>query len=215
MVEAWLASQGLPAITETQLGQLAAFQERLIEVNRHMNLTSITLDEDIAVKHFIDSLSILPWIKQRAVMLDIGTGAGFPGVPVRIVRGDTTLTLLDSLRKRILFLRDALDALGLDGTPAECVHGRAEEWNRREGYRAVYDICVARAVARLEILARYALPFLKPGGLFLAMKGPETAEEINEAHSAIRRFGGAVAEVRRINIADDITHSVIVVEKRL
>ena len=197
-------------LTEVQLSQLSLFKERLLEANQYMNLTAITEDEAIAKKHFIDSLSLLPWITPGAKLLDIGAGAGFPGLPLKIARPDIHLTLLDSLRKRILFLRETADALNLDNV--ECVHARAEEINKTGAYRARSDICTARAVARLDRLAGYALPFLKPGGLFLAMKGPDAADEIKEAEGKINKLGGRVLEIRAVEIAEGMKHSVVVVE---
>ncbi|MDR1663392.1 MAG: 16S rRNA (guanine(527)-N(7))-methyltransferase RsmG [Clostridiales bacterium] len=211
LINRWLTRNGYASLTEEQSEKLTAFQRRVLSVNEYMNLTAITDGEGFAVKHFIDSLTVLPWIKQNARVADVGTGAGFPGVPVKIMRRDLQLTLMDSLRKRIFFLREAAALLGLEGVT--CVHARAEELSRQAGYREAFDVCAARAVARLDKLAGYTLPLLKKGGLLLAMKGPEAEAEIAAAKPALQRYGGAVAEVWKGEIAEGMTHTVIVVEK--
>ncbi len=194
-----------------QLSLLSAYQNRVLEVNEHMNLTAITGDENFTVKHFIDSLTLLPWLPQNAKVIDVGTGAGFPGVPLKIMRPDVGITLMDSLRKRVYFLRESINLLCLENVC--CVHARAEEFVRKPDYREQYDICAARAVARLSVLAGYTLPFVKRGGLLLAMKGPDAAEEIAEAAPIIKRLRAEIKEVKPVEIAEGITHTVIVIEK--
>jgi 16S rRNA (guanine527-N7)-methyltransferase len=208
----WLINQGYGPLTEEQLNLFDLYQRRLLEVNEYMNLTAITSDEDIAVKHFIDSFTLLPWLGTPGIkLLDIGAGAGFPGLALKIIKPDVKITLMDSLRKRVLFLRETADMLGL--TDVECQHARAEEFSRKPEYRMRYDIVTARAVASLTKLVRYALPFLKKGGLFLAMKGPEVGKEIAEALPAIKKHGCAVREVREVYISGEIKRTVIVVER--
>jgi len=180
IVQNWLAQQG-QSLTDKQLSNLARYQEMVLTAP--MNLTAIKTDEDFAVKHFIDSLTILPWVDrlaEDAKTIDIGTGAGFPGIPLKIARPGLRITLLDSLQKRVLFLRDVVAELGL--ADVDCVHGRVEDFGKQKGSKRAgsfaYDLAVARAVARLDKLLEYALPLLKPGGVFIAMKGPDVAQEI-------------------------------------
>ncbi len=206
----WAENNGI-ALSAAQLKQLADYQARTLEVNRHMNLTAITDDAEFTVKHFIDSLTLLPWLPQNARVLDVGTGAGFPGLPLKIARPDIKLTLIDSLRKRIFFLRETADELNL--ADVECVHARAEEVIRKPEYKGRFDICAARAVARLSALAEYTVPFLKRGGLLLAMKGPDAREEIKEAAPVLKKLGAAVRETRRTEIGLGIAHQVVVVER--
>jgi 16S rRNA (guanine527-N7)-methyltransferase len=215
MVEAgiileWAGRNGL-ALDGGQLAKLAEFKGRVLEANKYMNLTAITGGEEFAVKHFIDSLSLHAWLPYGAKVVDVGTGAGFPGVPLKIARPDIELTLMDSLRKRVFFLRETLERLSISGV--NCLHARAEEYNRKPEHRQSYDICAARAVARLAALAGYTLPFVKRGGLLLAMKGADVNEELDEAAPVIKKLGGEVKEVKAIEIGLGITHSVVVIGK--
>lgn len=206
----WLTQTG-QSLTGEQLSKMARFQELVLSAP--MNLTAITNPEDFAVKHFIDSLTLLPWVDnagENACLIDIGTGAGFPGVPLKIARPGLGVTLLDSLQKRVLFLRAATEELGLAGV--ECVHARAEDIVKQKG--ATYDLATARAVARLDKLARYALPLVKPGGIFLAMKGPDVADEIEEAKPALYKLGGEVESVEKVEISQAMGRSIIVVRKK-
>ena len=196
-------------LTANQLERLQLFQYEVLEANKYMNLTAIVNDTEFTIKHFIDSLTLLPWIKPGVSLVDIGTGAGFPGVPLKIARPDIRLTLLDSTLKRVNFLQKTLVKLGIDDVV--CVHARAENWAKSGD--ELYDVCTARAVAHLKTLAGYALGLLTPGGIFLAMKGPDVLAEVREAEPMIEKFGGAVRESRTVEISDEIRHSVVVVEK--
>jgi 16S rRNA (guanine527-N7)-methyltransferase len=208
-LQSWAAARDIE-LTEAQLLRLARYQALVLAANESVNLTAITSDGDFTVKHFIDSLSLLPFLPPGVFsLLDIGTGAGFPGVPLKIARPDIRLTLLDSLRKRVFFLRDSLEALDIE---AECVHARAEDMPRLfSGKR--YDVCTARAVARLGVLASYALPLLSPGGSFLAMKGPDISREIEEARPVIAKKGGILQEAAPVCIAPDMGRTIIVIKK--
>jgi len=206
----WLTQAG-QNLSEIQLSKLARYQELVLTAP--MNLTAITNDEDFAVKHFIDSLTLLPWLDklpEAANCIDIGTGAGFPGIPIKVARPGLRITLLDSLLKRILFLRSATEELGLQDV--ECVHARVEDWIKQKG--ASYDLATARAVARLSKLAGYVLPLVKPGGIFLAMKGPDVHDEIEEAKPILDKLGGVVENIETVDISQGIGRSVIVVRKR-
>lgn len=193
------------------IGRYRKYYERLDEVNRVMNLTAISGEEDTARLHFLDCAAILAHVDMRgARVIDVGTGAGFPGLALKIAQPDISLTLLDSLDKRIGFLRDTVETLGLDDV--ECVHARAEEaaQERRESY----DFATARAVARLEVLCELCLPFVRVGGCFVAMKGPDVAEELNSAARAISILGGRVEKPISYTIpGTDITHTLVVIKK--
>lgn len=194
-------------ITQLQLEKLAKFQAHVIETNNTMNLTAITDSDGFAVKHIIDSLTLLPYIPTGASVIDVGTGAGFPGVVLGIMRPDINLSLLDSLKKRIRFLEASLVMLGLD--EVKCIPERAEDWARTSGN--VYDICTARAVAKMDKLLKYTLPLVNTNGMLLAMKGPDVNEEVDMAEKVLKKLGGIVKSVDKIEIEDGVWRSVVVV----
>ena len=192
--------------------QFEKYQELLLDWNEKINLTAITEENDIITKHFIDSLTCLKYIDDKSKVIDVGTGAGFPGIPIKIVSRETKLTLLDSLNKRIVYLNDVIDKLQL--TNVETIHGRAEELSKDEKYREKYDIATARAVANLKVLSEYCLPFVKVGGKFVCMKGSEYEEEINEANAHIGNLGGKISKVEEIILpGSDIKHTIIIIDK--
>jgi len=199
-------------LDDTQVGQLMIYKETLKEWNQKINLTAIEDDREIIIKHFIDSLSIMPYLKDESKeMVDIGTGAGFPGIPVKIVNGSVQVTLMDSLEKRVNFLNEVIKLLGLDNILA--VHGRAEDYGQNPKFREKFDISVARAVANLPVLLEYCLPFVKPGGIFIAMKG-SSIEEIEASKKALDTLGGKVEEVNEITLPQsDIKRNIIIVKK--
>ena len=180
-----------------QLSQLEAFADVLVERNKVMNLTGITDPEGIAYNHFADSAAPLPMIPRDARVIDVGTGAGFPGMPMKILRPDIDMTLFDSLLKRIEFLEDACAAVGIS---ARCVHGRAEEAGRDPEFREQFDCAVSRAVARLDMLCELCLPFVMPGGAFLAMKSSHAEEEASAADSVCAELGAVRESVFDYNI---------------
>ena len=198
-------------LDETKAEPLEAFARAVLEKNKVMNLTAITDDADFARLHLLDSaalLSIADFGGKRVV--DVGTGAGFPGVPLRILCPDVRMTLLDSTGKRIDFLRETCDALGLTGV--DCVHARAEEFAAE--HREAFDLAVSRAVAALPVLCELCLPLVKVGGQFLAMKSARSDEELEGAMDAITTLGGRLADVVDYPIPDsDVTHRVIVIDK--
>jgi 16S rRNA (guanine527-N7)-methyltransferase len=192
--------------------QFEKYQELLLEWNEKINLTAITEEDDIITKHFIDSLTCLKYIKGDEKIIDVGTGAGFPGIPVKIVSHETKVTLLDSLNKRINYLNDVIEKLGLENV--ETIHARAEELGQNEKYRESFDIATARAVANLKVLVEYCLPFVKVGGIFICMKGSEYKEEIEEAKAHIGNLGGKITNIEEIILPDtDIKHTIIIIEK--
>jgi 16S rRNA (guanine527-N7)-methyltransferase len=201
-------------LTEQQLQQFALYQEELLSWNEKINLTALTEDKDILIKHFYDSvlgLKVGKWTGQERV-LDLGTGAGFPGVPLQIVSPSLSVVLVDSLQKRVKFLQHLLSVLALDGT--EAIHGRAEELGREPKLRDKFDIVVSRAVARLAVLTEYCLPFVKPGGVFLAYKGLDGQKECVEADSAIKKLGGKLLKVETFSLPEEMgTRTIISIKK--
>ena len=195
-------------LSPEKIDTLCAFGRALLEKNQVMNLTAITEPQAVAELHFLDSIALLQAVDfQNQRVIDIGCGAGFPGVPLKIAEPSMELTLLDSLGKRMRWLETVLPELGVD---AEVVTGRAEEYVA--GCREQYDAAVSRAVARLNVLAELCLPYVKVGGQFLAMKGAMAQEEADEAASAIRRLGGQIERIAEYPIGDAI-HRVVIVRK--
>lgn len=183
------------------------YSDYLIEVNSHTNLTSITDPVEIKIKHFEDSLSVLPYIKEGNKVLDIGAGAGFPGIPLRI-EINFDLTLVDSVNKKVNFMNEVIDKLDLSN--ARAIHTRAEDFAKEN--RESFDVVVSRAVANMATLSELCLPFLKIGGIFIALKGPKADEELEAAQNAIKILGGQVKEIERFKI-DDNDRVNIIVEK--
>lgn len=182
-------------LSEKQIEQFLCYYEMLVETNEKFNLTAITEFEDVLNKHFIDSLCAAgqkDFIKAKS-LIDVGTGAGFPGIPIKIAFPEKEVFLLDSLGKRVKFLNEVIDKLGLENICA--AHGRAEDFAGKLEYREKYDLCVSRAVARLSTLSEYCLPFIKVGGEFIAYKSEKAKEEIEEGMNAIKILGGKLDEV--------------------
>ena len=184
----------------------------LIEWNEKMNLTAITEVNDVILKHFIDSLTICKYIPQNAKIIDVGTGAGFPGIPIKIYREDTQITLLDSLNKRVLFLQEVINKLDLKNI--EAIHGRAEEVARNNKYREKFDVVTSRAVANMSTLTEYMIPFIKIDGLCIMMKGFDYKEELEKSQRAINLLGAELKNVEEFILPDsDINRSVILIDK--
>ena len=199
------------ALTGTQLDQLDAFAEILVEYNQKVNLTAITDPDQVVDLHMLDSAALLTVEDfSGKKVIDVGTGAGFPGLALKIACPDMELTLLDSLDKRIGFLRDTCALLGFDDV--RCIHARAEEAPAE--LHAGFDIACSRAVARLNLLCELCLPLAKKGGAFIAMKGPDCADELNAAKRAIKLLGGEVEDVKKYLVpGTDATHSAIIIRK--
>ena len=195
-----------------QLASLETYAKLLVEWNQKMNLTAITSPEGIAVLHFADSLSFLSAfpLKGDEKVLDIGTGAGFPAIPLKIMNPTVRFTLMDSLNKRLTFLREVLGTLSLDAT---LLHRQEEESARDKKMREQFDVVTARAVASLEVLAEYALPYVKIGGHFVAMKGPSCKEELEKGAKAIEILGGKVKTVVPFTLSDGSSRFIAVIEK--
>jgi len=189
------------------------YKELLISWNKKINLTSIIEDNDIAIKHFVDSISVIQFIERKDVkLIDIGTGGGFPGIPCKIILEDSNVVLLDSLKKRVEFLKKVIDQIGVNGI--NCIHGRAEDFGREENYREKFNIVTARAVASLPILLEYCLPFLEINGKFIAMKG-SSIEEIKESSNALKLLGGEIIDIKefRLPYSKD-KRNVIIIQKQ-
>ena len=201
-------------ITDDELAKFDKYFRLLIEWNEKINLTAITEPHEVAVKHMIDSLSCHDEkiFAENAHIIDVGTGAGFPGIPLKIYRPDLKVTLLDSLQKRIKFLDEVIITLGLKDIT--CVHARAEEGARQKQHREKYDVAVSRAVARLSVLAEYTLPYVKVSGCLVALKGAKFAEEADEAKRAVAMLGGEIEDVRPIHLPTlDDKRAIIIVRK--
>lgn len=200
-------------LNDTQINQFIDYYEMLTERNKVMNLTAITEFSDVIRKHFLDSLSIVNVYRPESErIIDIGTGAGLPGIPLKIAFPNTTIVLMDSLNKRIRFLEEVIEKLNLVNITA--VHGRAEDYGRDLSYRESFDICTSRAVARLSTLSEYCMPFVKKGGRFIPYKSGSITEELNEANRAIKILGGAVLENNKFEISQtDIKRSLIQIKK--
>ncbi len=204
-------------VDDTVAERLDVYARLLVEWNERMNLTAITDPEGIVLKHFVDSLSTAPLLPQGAFsLIDVGTGAGFPGVPLAILRGDMRLTLLDSLNKRLLFLEDVCRAVGV---AAVRVHARAEEGARNPALREAFDVATARAVAGMPVLSELCLPFVKKGGRFLALKGPDAPRECEEAARAVKMLGGIFGKSLSVTLPNPVAEGgtserhIVVVEK--
>lgn len=199
-------------LTDSQLNAFETYYDMLIDRNKVMNLTAITEFDEVMDKHFLDSVYLFRSIKLEAnyKLIDIGTGAGFPGIPLKIVFPELKITLLDSLNKRVGFLNDLIEELNLNDI--EAIHGRAEDIARDKAYRASYDIAVSRAVANLSTLSEYCLPFVKIGGKFVSYKSGDCADEVDNAKAAIHLLGGKINKIDEFSYSNN-SRSFIVIDK--
>lgn len=200
-------------ISENKLRQFLTFYDILIEWNSFMNLTAITDFEEVVLKHFLDSIMIFKYtdIEKDAVVLDFGTGAGFPGIPLKIVRPDLKITLMDSLNKRIKFLDEVIIKLGFNNITT--IHGRGEELGKKAEFRQKYDFVLSRAVARLSTLSECCLPFVKKGGYFISYKSGGVGEEVKESETAVKILGGSKAKVEYFKLYEDTERSFVKIKK--
>lgn len=202
------------ALSEKQMEQFLQYYELLVEKNKVMNLTAITEFDEVVEKHFLDSVSLTKQmdLHQPLKVLDLGTGAGFPGIPLKIVFPELEITLMDSLNKRVLFLQDVISSLQLENI--EAVHGRAEEAARNKKYRESFDLCVSRAVANISTLSEYCLPFVKVGGSFISYKSSTIEDELKDGKKGIAILGGKVKDVYKFTLPDsELQRSFVIIEK--
>ncbi len=200
------------SLNDEQLKRFDLLSELLVEQNKTMNLTAITDPDGIAVKHFADSISVLSACEftQGTRVMDIGTGAGFPGIPLLIMRPDIDLTMVDSTAKKLKYVQSTVDSLGLIATT---LHTRAEEAGQSKEYREKFDIVCSRAVAALNVLCEYCLPFVKVSGIFVAMKGAKAQEEIADAKAAIKLLGGKIIDEKSFSLSDGGERTLVVIKK--
>lgn len=204
------------ALSDEQIEQFQIYYEMLIETNKVMNLTAITQLDEVVTKHFLDSIAlanVYQIIKNKELkIIDLGTGAGFPGIPLKIAFPQLQVTLMDSLNKRVKFLNSVIDELSLVNIDA--IHGRAEEMARKTEYRQQYDLCVSRAVANLSTLTEYCLPFVKVDGMFISYKSSNIEDELNLSLNAIKILGGKLTEVKKLSLPEsDIERSFVMIKK--
>ena len=202
-------------LTEKQIEQFEKYYELLVEWNKVMNLTGITEFDEVMQKHFVDSVAAAEYVEMEKInsLIDVGTGAGFPGIPLKIVYPHLQVTLLDSLNKRIKFLDEVVDNLGLTGI--KTVHGRAEDAAKKAEYREQFDLSVSRAVANLASLTEYCLPFVKVGGKFVSYKSVSVDEEITQSKKAVYVLGGEIGKVEKFNLPEsDMERALVIVEKK-
>lgn len=201
-------------LDEIQKKQFTDFYEYLVEKNKVMNLTGITEFQEVLIKHFLDSLACVKAVDMSRIkrIMDIGTGAGFPGVPLKIAFPHLEACLLDSIKKRVNFLEETFQMLKLENITA--IHGRAEEYAKNKQYRETYDLCVSRAVSNLATLSEYCLPYVKTGGYFISYKSGTVQEEVEQAQKAVKILGGKIQDVVYFQLPDsEIQRSLVVIEK--
>ena len=201
-------------LTDKQIEQFLQYKELLLDWNQKINLTANTEEKEVMLKHFADCVSIVSAVslQKNTSVIDVGTGAGFPGIPLKIVCPSLHMTLLDSLQKRILFLEEVIKKLYLENV--FCIHTRAEDGGKNPEYREKFDYCVSRAVANLTALSEYCLPFVKIGGELIALKGPEAEQEVRQAKKAIQVLGGEVTEIKQITIPYiELRHTLVLIKK--
>lgn len=199
-------------LSDEQVNKFYKYMNLLIEWNKKINLTAITEPKDIILKHFIDSMTISRYIKDSDRIIDVGTGAGFPGIPIKIIKEENEIVLLDSLNKRISFLNEVIKELGLNNI--NCIHSRAEEAGRNKNFREKFDISTSRAVANMSVLSEYLIPFTKMGGKVIFMKGSEIEQELEDSKNAIKLLGGKINKIDNFYLPNsDMQRNIILIDK--
>lgn len=200
------------SLNNKQIEQFDKYMDLLLEWNEKINLTAITEKNQIILKHFIDSLTISKYIEKNSKVIDVGTGAGFPGIPLKIYNNTLNITLLDSLNKRINFLNEVINELQLEKIQA--IHSRAEDLARNNNYREKFDYAISRAVANLSTLSEYLLPYVKVNGKCICMKGPNINEEVKNSKQALKRLGGEIIDIKNFTLPEsDIERNIIIIKK--
>lgn len=198
-------------VTDDMINKFYSYMLGIIEWNEKVNVTAITEEKMFIVKHFIDSLTVNRFVKDRKTIIDIGTGAGFPGIPLKILNPELKVTLIDSVNKKLNVIRDLSEKIGLE--KLEIIHTRAEDLASKSEYREMYDIATTRAVSNFSTIVEYMLPFVKIGGCAVCMKGPNYKEELKEARNAIKILGGEMECIESLNVNEDLERNIIVVRK--
>lgn len=198
-------------ISNEEIEKLYIYMKEILEWNEKVNVTAIKDEKEFIVKHFIDSLTIEKYITNGEKVLDIGTGAGFPGIPIKITKNKSHVDLVDSVNKKLNVIRDIIPKIKLEDI--ECIHTRAEDLAKNVKYRESYDVVTSRAVANLTTLVEYMLPFVKVGGKIICMKGPNVEEELAESKKAISILGGKIEQIENINIDSDYERNIIIIKK--
>lgn len=208
--------EGRVSLSDRQMEQFYRYYELLTEWNKVMNLTAITEMKEVVTKHFVDSLALGQAVSDLGEkswkIMDVGTGAGFPGIPLKIAYPDLQITLLDSLNKRIKFLNTVAEELGLEGT--ETIHGRAEDYGSNRDYRETFDFCVSRAVANLSTLSEYCLPFVKIGGCFIPYKSGKLEEELKTGRGAVEKLGSEIERIVDFTLPNHDVRNLVVIRKK-
>lgn len=200
------------SLSDEQMNQFKEYYNLLIEWNNKINLTAITDYDDVMIKHYYDSLTVKDYIQDNDKIIDIGTGAGFPGIPLKILKNNIKLTLADSLNKRVIFLNEIVQKIKLKNV--EIIHGRAEEIGQDKNYREKYDVVISRAVANMSVLSEYLIPLTKLGGISIFMKGPNIKEEIENSKKAIQILGGEIVDIKNFKLYNtDIERNIIIIKK--
>lgn len=200
------------SIEEDKIDKLYKYMQILLEENEKINLTAITDPYEIIVKHFVDSISIEQFIEEKSKAIDVGTGAGFPGLAMATYREDINFTLLDSLNKRTEFLKKVVREINIKNV--NVIWGRSEDFGKNSEYREMYDVATARAVAPLNVLLEYLIPFIRVGGICICMKGPSYKDEIINAENALKKLGGEIKEIKTISI-ENMEREIVIVEKKV
>ena len=199
---------------EDTYNKFMQYKDMIKDWNEKINLTAIIEDEQIVKKHFIDCIKIFKFtpLKEAKSIIDIGTGAGFPGIPIKIIKPEINVVLLDSLNKRIKFLNEVINKIDLNNITT--IHGRAEDFSRKAEYREKFDVAVSRAVANLAVLSELCIPYVKVGGYFVAMKGPSVEEEIKAGKNAVSMLGGKIEDIIKVEIENsDLNHNLVIIKK--
>lgn len=199
-------------LKQEQIDKFYIYMQLLLEWNEKINLTAITKPKEIILKHFIDSITISKYLKENATLIDVGTGAGFPGIPIKIIRKDINITLLDSLNKRINFLKEVIEQLKLTNITA--IHSRVEEFGKNKKYRETFDYATSRAVANLSTLSEYLMPLVKLGGKAISMKGSVIEAEVKDSKKAINILGGEIGKIEQFQLPkSDIDRNIVIINK--